>query len=80
MLIIKTFLNDDQIDEVHIENTGKFDDAFQYRSKKRPGLYIYKIVEPKGFEGKAIIHTQRHGHRVLTAKAMELIKHSRRKQ
>lgn len=78
MLIIKTFLDDKQVDEVQIENIGKFDDAFQFLSKKRPGVYIYKIIEPKGFENKEITHTQKKGHRVLTSKAMELIKHSRR--
>ena len=30
------------------------------------------------FEKDTILHTQKKGHRVLTSKAMELIKHSRR--
>ena len=80
MLIIKIFLDDNQIDEVQVENIGKFDDLFEYQSKKRPKLYVYKIVEPKGFENKTIVHTQKQGHRVLISKAMELIKHSRRIQ
>ena len=79
MLIIKISINDKDIDEIHVQNIGKFDDIFQYqRTKKRPNLYVYKIVKPEGFGNQTVVHTRNHGHRVLISKVMNVIKHSRR--
>jgi len=82
MLVIKIFINQDPIDEIHIQNIGKFDTLFGAYcpdSPKRPDLYVYKIRKPEGFEENIILHTRKSGHRVLTSKAMELIKHKRKK-
>ena len=83
MLIIKIFVNERPIDEIHIQNIGKFDTLFGGYcpdSPKRPDLYVYKIRKPEGFDKQIILHTRKHGHRVLTSKAMELIKHTRREK
>lgn len=77
MLIIKTFINAKQVDEVHVQNVGAFDKLFPHQPKPRPDLYVYKVREPKGFEEEIIVHTRKQGHRVLTSKVMDLIKHSR---
>lgn len=80
MLILKVFVNDKQIDEIHIQNIGKFDDIYIDSPKKRKDLCMYKIVKPIGFEHDVLLHTRSKGHRVLISKVMELIKHSRRTQ
>ena len=77
MLIIKIFVNEKQIDNIHIQNIGQFDDIFPGQPRKRPNLCVYKIRKPVEFENEIIFHERSRGHRVLTSKVMEIIKHSR---
>ena len=77
MLIIKIFVNERQIDDIHIQNVGQFDDIFPGQLIKRPNVCVYKIRKPVEFEDQIIFHERNRGHRVLTSKVMEIIKHSR---
>ena len=82
MLIIKIFINQDPIDEIHIQNIGSFDTLFGAYcpdSPKRPDLCVYKVKKPEGYDTHIILHERKRGHRVLISKAMELIKHKRKK-
>lgn len=83
MLIIKIFVDERSIDEIHIQNIGKFDilsGDYCSGSPKQPDLYVYKIRKPEGYDTNIILHERKRGHRVLISKAMELIKHTRRKK
>jgi len=80
MLVIKIYINDKEVDDIHIQNIGFFDNwrAVDPYAKKKD-LYMYKIRKPSGFEDELIIHSRSKGHRILAAKAMQLIKHKRSK-
>ena len=52
MLVLKVYVNTEQIDEVHVQNTGETDDI---------GQYIYKIRKPKGYEDVTIHHKREDG-------------------
>jgi len=83
MLILKVFVNQDPVEEIHIQNVGAFDLLFGGycpSCPKRPELYVYKIRKPEGYDKEIIIHKRNNGHRVLISKAMELIKHKRKKK
>ena len=53
MLVLKVFVNTDQIDEVHVQNTGEIDEA--------TGQHIYKIRKPIGYEDVIIYHKRELG-------------------
>jgi len=66
MLVIKAYINEKKIDEIHILNTGIcVNDTMQ--------TYEYKIVQPKGYEGFPIFHMRNLGWRVLAKQAIELL-------
>ena len=58
MLIVKAYINKNQIEEIHIWNTGNCVD-------EELNIWEYKIVEPKGYEDVPIFH-----HRDLGWKAL----------
>ena len=66
MLVAKIYINERQIDEVHIQNVGIVN----------PGTYdnifSYKIREPKGID-YVIEHNRLSGYGPLLTKALELI-------
>lgn len=66
MLIIKAFLNDREIDEICIWNTGEC-------TNPELNMWKYRIVEPQGFEDWYIIHKRDDGYMPLLAKALEIL-------
>lgn len=66
MLIVKAHVNDKQIGEIHVWNTGIcVNEDLQ--------TYEYKIVLPRGYEGFPIFHMRDLGWRVLTKQAIDLL-------
>lgn len=63
MLVLKVFVNHDQIDEVHIQNTGDVVD----------GNHAYKIVKPAGHIG-LIYHDRTKGWKTLVEKALKVMR------
>jgi hypothetical protein len=64
MLILKTFVNEKQIDEIHIHNRGNAE-------IEGNGYYNYKVVEPKGIK-KIFLHKRDEGWKPL---AISILKH-----
>ena len=67
MLIIKAFINDKEIDEIYIWNTGKALDDYGIEA------YEYKILKPEGFEGRTIYHVRSDGYMALLKQAINII-------
>ncbi len=66
MLVVKAYINDREIDEIYIQNTGIcVNEALQ--------TYEYKIVKPRGYGEFPIFHMRELGWKVLTKQAMEII-------
>ena len=63
MLVLKVFVNYNQIDEVHIRNTGKAID----------GVTQYNIDKPAKYDGITIYHIRDNGWKVLTEKVLYAI-------
>ena len=62
MLVLKTFVNYDQIDEIWVQNVGTLDD----------GIYEYKIQHPKG-DWPLILHKRSDGWKKLAVKVLDLL-------
>jgi len=67
MLIIKAFVNERQIDEIHIHNEGRLYDNEEIK------ICEYKVLEPGGYD-KLFIHDQSDGWMALAAKVLEELK------
>jgi len=66
MLVVKAFINEKQIEEIHIWNTGNCtSEAMQ--------TYEYKIVKPEGYEKFPIFHMRELGWMNLMAQAIDVI-------
>jgi len=66
MLIVKAYVNDKQIDEIHVWNTGIcVNEDLQ--------TYEYKIELPRGYEDFPIFHMRDLGWRVLAKQAIDLL-------
>jgi len=63
MLILKTYVNDREIEEICIHNKGKAEHA--------EGYYIYKIEKPEGI-GRYFPHERSRGWKPL---AVQVLKH-----
>ena len=63
LLIIKSFINKEQIDEIHIQNTGHYKGKF----------WEYRIREPQGII-TSIYHRRDDGYIPLLQKALQIIK------
>jgi len=66
MLILKTYINRKQIDEVWIHNTGE----------KLGDEYIYRLMVPetdKELTSERITHNRANGWKLLANKALELL-------
>lgn len=59
MLIIKAYINENLIDEVHINNIGG----------DINGICTYRIIDPPGYDDK-IMHNRRQGWRKLASRVM----------
>lgn len=71
MLIIKTYINERKIDEIHIQNVNA--------KLPKEDLYDYKIRWPKGFN-KTIEHKRKDGYKILLIKALnEIIEQEKNK-
>lgn len=64
MLVIKIFLNFNQIDEVHIKRIGK---------SALGGNHLYRITKPVGFSDNLISHLRTDGYAPLVAKVYEVL-------
>ena len=63
MLIVKVFINEHEIDDVYIWNTGrKVDDCDE--------IYEYKIMKPEGYDHIAIYHNRDKGWKDLVQKVL----------
>ncbi len=67
MLIAKIFINEEQIDEIHIQNVGEVKPG-EY------GLHRYKIRKPELPEDIVLIHKRSVGYEPLLQKALHYIK------
>ena len=54
MLIIKAFVNEREIDEIYVWNTGQKVDQYDE-------TYEYRILKPKGYEDIPIYHNRKNG-------------------
>ena len=66
MLIIKAFVNEKEIDEIHIWNTGNC-------MCSESEIYAYKIVKPEGYKLDVIFHAQSDGYMALLKQAIDII-------
>lgn len=71
MLIIKAYINERQIDEIHIHNTGQQDVYY--------GWFKYRITEPEGYENKIIRHYRKDGWMELAKKAIKILTRGEKK-
>lgn len=71
MLIAKIFVNERQIDEIHIQNVG-FDITM--------GLDKYLIRKPEGFDNETILHDRPTGYHPLLQMAIGKIYRKKREK
>lgn len=66
MLIVKAFVNEHEIDEIWIWNTGrKVDDVDE--------TYEYKILKPEGYDHISIYHDRDKGWKPLVQKVLHFL-------
>lgn len=70
MLVVKVFVNFDQIDEIHIQNTGK-----SHSTK----YHMYRIVKPSGYDNFLIDHDRSEGYVPLVESVFEILKRQEHK-
>ena len=61
MLVVKAYVNAEQIDEIHIQ-----------RVSEKDGIGTYAVRKPEGC-GKAIVHRMRDGYRPLLMSVLEYL-------
>lgn len=66
MLIAKLFVNEEQIGEIQIQNTGRIKGL----SRGDDIPYGYKIRKPAGFKDEDIVHCREDGALVLLCKVL----------
>jgi hypothetical protein len=66
MLIIKININEKEIDEIHIWNTGICTNPLF-------NIWKYKILKPEGFEDWSIYHNRDKGYLPLLAQVTEIL-------
>jgi hypothetical protein len=69
MLVLKVFVNQEQIDEIHIQNIGE--------AHKR-GYFSYEIKSPQGYDGDPIVHQRSAGYESLLIMALHRIMHKKK--
>jgi 2-hydroxy-3-keto-5-methylthiopentenyl-1-phosphate phosphatase len=69
MLVLKVFVNQEQIDEIHIQNTGE--------THKR-GYFSYVIKSPEGYDKESIVHQRSAGYESLVIMALHKIMHKKK--
>lgn len=70
MLVVKVFVNFDQIDEVHIKRIGKCGST---------KYYMYQIVKPRGYENFVIDHDRSEGYVSLVSEVFNILKRQEHK-
>ena len=68
MLIAKIYVNEKQIDEIVIQNTGEI----------QRGFYEYLIKKPEGYDDEPIMHKRSAGYHSLLIMALNLIGHRKK--
>ena len=63
MLIIKAYINEKKIEELHIHNTGETIGDF----------FEYEIVKPEGYEHVEIWHKRFLGYRPLLSRVLKVL-------
>ncbi len=66
MLIVKAYINTEEIDEVHVWNTGNCID-------KELNIWEYKIIQPTGYEDIPIFHHRDLGWRALFSSVITVL-------
>ncbi len=72
MLVTKVYINNREIDEIHIQNTGEA----SFETLK--GRYTYVIRRPKGFEGHKFTHRRENGYEPLLREVLRYLYKQRR--
>ena len=67
MLIIKAFVNHDQIDEIHVQRVENLSDK---------GIYEYRVRKPEGFL-LPVYHAYADGAWILTEKVLRYINNAK---
>lgn len=66
MLIIKAYINDKEIDDIHVWNTGNC-------MCSEAEIYAYNILKPQGFERYPIFHARGDGYMALLKQVIDII-------
>jgi len=66
MLVVKAFINEKKIEEIHIWNTGNC-------TNESMQTYEYKIVKPEGYDTFPIFHMRKLGWMNLMAQVIDVI-------
>jgi hypothetical protein len=66
MLIVKVLVNEHEIDEVYIWNTGRKVDQYDE-------TYEYRILKPEGYEKISIYHNRDKGWKDLVRKVLDFL-------
>ena len=67
VLVVKVFVNNKQIDEIHIHNSSAMN--------KSTAEYAYRIVKPKKYDTASIWHSRPLGYKTLLKKALMFMTH-----
>jgi len=68
MLIAKIFINEKQIDEIHIQNVG-----LTRKDLPESNIYEYKIRKPKLSENITLTHRRTDNYAILLQKALHYV-------
>lgn len=66
MLIVKVFINEKKIDELHIWNKAE-------RFDLETDCYEYRLLSPEGYKDIPILHIRSEGYKPLLRKALKVI-------
>ena len=65
MLIIKAFVNEKEIDEIHIQNVNTINEDFD--------IYEYRIRKPEGYDDIPLYHVRFKGWKPLVIDALKVL-------
>ena len=70
MLIIRAFINKDQIEDIWIHNVG--------RANVDTDTYEYRVLKPEGYDHIPIYHNRDRGWRLLTIQVLDLLEREKK--
>ena len=68
MLVLKTFINFNKIDEIHVANSLK-----QRYEDYGTDIFEYNIIKPEGYEDIPIYHSRKNGWKTLAIYVLEVL-------